>query len=79
LQGLHSGLNPISGDFSLQSSGFYIEDGKISKPTSLIVTSGNFFEMMNDIDKIGNDLELRNESSVNAPSVKFNGLQVSGE
>ncbi|HHU21434.1 MAG TPA: TldD/PmbA family protein [Acholeplasma sp.] len=79
MQGLHSGLNPISGDFSLQSSGFYLEDGKISKPTSLIVTSGNFFEMMNDIDKIGNDLELRNESSVNAPSVKFNGLQVSGE
>ena len=35
--------------------------------------------MINDIDKIGNDLELRNESSVNAPSVKFNGLQVSGE
>ncbi|HPA99221.1 MAG TPA: metallopeptidase TldD-related protein, partial [Bacilli bacterium] len=79
LQGLHSGLNPISGDFSLQSSGFYIEGGKIVKPTSLIVTSGNFFEMMNDIDKIGSDLELRNESSVNAPSVKFNGLQVSGE
>ena len=29
LQGLHSGLNPISGDFSLQSSGFYIEDGRL--------------------------------------------------
>ena len=30
VQGLHAGLNPISGSFNLQSSGFMIENGKVT-------------------------------------------------
>ena len=29
LNGLHAGLNPVSTEFSLQSEGFYVEDGVI--------------------------------------------------
>ena len=34
--GLHAGLNPQSGNFSLQSSGFYIKDGKLD-PSNMII------------------------------------------
>ncbi len=30
LDGLHSGFNPISGDFSLGTKGYLIKDGKIA-------------------------------------------------
>lgn len=78
MSGLHAGLNPISGDFSAQSSGFYIEKGKIVKPVTLIVVSGNFLKMMNDIVEIGNDLEIK-QGGIGAPSVWFNQLAVSGK
>ncbi len=78
LSGLHAGLNAISGDFSAQSSGFYIKNGKIEKPVTLIVVSGNFIKMMNEIDEIGSDLFL-GYSGVGAPSIKFKGLPVSGK
>lgn len=78
LSGLHAGLNPISGDFSAQSSGYYIKDGKIERPVTLIVVSGNFLKMMNQIEAIGTDLHI-SHSGVGAPSIKFKGLPVSGK
>ena len=36
-----------------------IKNGKIDKPITLFVTSGNFFEMMKNIEAIGNDIEKR--------------------
>ena len=78
LDGLHSGVDAISGDFSLKASGFYIENGKLVKPVTLIVISGNFMSMMNDVLAVGSDLEP-SVDTVFAPSILFNNLPVSGE
>ena len=78
LAGLHASLNPVSGDFSAQASGYYIEDGKIVKPTTLIVVSSNFLKMMNEIDTIGSDLHL-SYGGYGAPSILFKGLAISGK
>ncbi|MBP8692420.1 MAG: TldD/PmbA family protein, partial [Sedimentibacter sp.] len=58
LQGLHSGLNSISGDFSLAALGFLIEEGKISRPVDQITVAGNYFEMLKNIEEIGSDLKF---------------------
>ena len=42
VQGLHAGLNSISGDFSLSASGFLIENGKITTPLICLRTSKKF-------------------------------------
>lgn len=76
--GLHSGLDPISGNFSIQSTGFLITDGKILRPVNLIVVSGNFLKMMSDIENVGSDLDV-NYQGVGSPSIKFNSLNVSGK
>jgi PmbA protein len=76
--GLHAGLNPISGSFNLQSTGYLIENGKKTRPVTLIVVSGNFLEMMNNVEKVGNDL-IKNFLGVGAPSIKVKGLMVSGK
>ncbi|HOG62333.1 MAG TPA: TldD/PmbA family protein, partial [Sedimentibacter sp.] len=53
LQGLHSGLNTVSGDFSLAALGFLIENGKISRPVEQITVAGNYFEMLKNIEETG--------------------------
>lgn len=78
LAGLHAGLNPVSGDFSAQASGYYIKDGEIVKPVTLIVVSGNFLKMMNEIEEIGSDLYM-GHSGIGAPSIKFKSLPISGK
>lgn len=76
--GLHAGLNPISGAFNVQSSGALIENGEIVKPVTLFVTSGNFFEMFNEVTYIGNDIEER-FVGVAAPTIAVKKLMISGK
>ena len=78
VNGLHAGLNPISGDFNVQSAGFIIKNGKLDAPVTLFVTSGNFFEMMNNVEEIGNDIEKR-FTGVSAPTLKIKSLAISGK
>lgn len=73
--GLHSGLNTISGDFSLAGEGFYIKNGKIDKPLNQITISGNFFELLKNIRDIANDIKF-SFSSVGSPSIMVEGLKV---
>lgn len=77
LIGLHAGVKTVSGDFSLQAAGFLIEKGKLSRPVKMIVVSGNFFEMIEQIEGIGNDLKFDIEG-VGSPSVYIKSLSISG-
>lgn len=81
LQGLHSGLNPVSGDFSLSASGYRIENGKVSKPVNQITIAGNLFEVFKNIEAIANDLEfiMPLGGYIGSPSVFVKTLTVSGE
>lgn len=78
LVGLHAGVKTVSGEFSLQASGFKLVNGKISTPVKMIVVSGNFFEMMNEIDQFSNDLKF-NLSGVGSPSISIKKLEIGGE
>lgn len=75
VSGLHAGVNAISGDFNLLASGFVIKDGKKNRPVTLLVVSGNFYDMMNDVSEIGNDLDKID--SVASPSIKVNKITIS--
>lgn len=81
LEGLHSGLNPVSGDFSLSASGYRIVYGDITEPVNQITIAGNLFELFKDIDVIGNDLEfgILSNGYIGSPSVLIRSLTVSGE
>lgn len=79
LAGLHSGANPISGDFSLAADGFYVKDGKIVSPTNQMTIAGNFFELMQDIVDVGSDLIFSPMDSygyIGSPSLTIKGLAV---
>ena len=79
LQGLHAGVQPISGSFNLQASGFKIVNGKIDHPVKMIVVSGNFFEILNSIKGIGSDLKLSELNGYGSPSVFVGNLAIGGK
>lgn len=81
LDGLHSGANPVSGDFSLMASGYLIENGQITKPVEQITIAGNFLDLLNNIQQIGNDLQFNNPSYkgiIGSPSLYIKALSVAG-
>lgn len=82
LQGLHAGANEVSGDFSLQSGGFLIEDGKKTRPVKSFTVAGNFFRLLEGITTVASNLEIPNPSGTTAfgsPSVLVEGLSIAGK
>lgn len=78
VQGLHSGANQISGDFSLGARGFLIEGGRITRPVSQITVAGNFFELMKNVVAVADNLEFA-FSSVASPDLLIGRLAVAGK
>ncbi|TVP96348.1 MAG: TldD/PmbA family protein [Acholeplasmatales bacterium] len=77
LQGTHAGTNAISGDFSLQASGFLIEQGKMTQPVALITVAGNYLDLLNDVTTLCDDLKF-GFGFIGSPSLKIKSLVVSG-
>ena len=80
VDGLHSGLNPVSGDFSLSAHGYEIVNGSIERPINQITIAGNLYKLLKDIDCISNDLKFAfpSGSYFGSPSIRISKLSVSG-
>ena len=57
MKGLHAGANAVSGDFSIESAGFRIRDGKQAEPIKSFTIAGNFFELIKNIGGVGNKID----------------------
>ncbi len=83
LGGLHAGANPITGDFSLQSSGFMIENGvKTDKYVKSFTVAGNFYELLKNITALANNSKLpraMGSTTFGAPTTLVDGLSVAGK
>jgi PmbA protein len=55
--GVHSGVNPISGDFSVGAEGLMIRDGALAEPVREITIASTIQRMLLDVVAVGNDLE----------------------
>ena len=82
LSGLHAGANAISGDFSLQSAGFMIRDGKKAEYVKSFTVAGNYYELLKNVRALANNCELPNafgKTAFGAPSVLVDGLSIAGK
>ena len=57
VQGLHSGVNPISGDFSTGASGLAISKGKVGSPVREFTIASTLQKMLLDVVAVGCDVE----------------------
>ena len=82
LSGLHAGANPISGDFSLQSSGFMIENGQKTTYVKSFTVAGNFYDLLMNVEALANNCHLPRAmgmTTFGAPTTWVNGLSVAGK
>ena len=82
LQGLHAGANPISGDFSLQSAGFMIENGVKTTAVKSFTVAGNFYTLLKSITAVADNVTLPHATGITAfgsPSVLVEGLSIAGK
>ncbi len=57
VQGLHSGVNPVSGDFSTGAAGLMISKGSVGAPVREFTIASTLQRMLTDVAALGNDLE----------------------
>jgi len=55
--GLHSGVNPISGDFSTGAEGLRIRGGELAEPVREFTIASTLQRMLKDVQAVGNDLQ----------------------
>jgi PmbA protein len=56
VSGLHSGTNPISGDFSVGAEGLMVRDGALAEPVREVTIASTLQRMLLDITEVGSDL-----------------------
>jgi PmbA protein len=57
MTGMHSGVNPISGDFSVGAEGLMIRDGKLAEPVREITVASTLQRMLLSLEAVGADVE----------------------
>jgi len=58
LKGLHAGANAVTGDFSIESEGFAVRNGKIEEAVTSFTIAGNFFELIKNIEALSNNVKM---------------------
>ncbi len=81
LDGLHAGLNTVSGDFSLMARGLLVDCGSIIRSVDQITVAGNFLVLMQGILCVGSDLKfgIPGGGRVGSPSLLIDKLVISGK
>lgn len=79
LEGMHSGFNPISGDFSLPAKGYLIENGKKTQAVNQITVSGNYYDALKKIEEFASDLKFSMGGGTGSPTMMIEKLAVAGE
>ena len=81
-KGFHAGANAVTGDFSIESAGFRIRGGKRAEPIKSFTVSGNFFDLLKRIDRLGDTVcwGLPGGFTVyGSPDVLVRGMGIAGK
>ena len=77
--GLHSGVNPVSGTFSVGASGRLIEDGAPGRPVRELTIAGDLVSMLKAVRSVGSETRwVPFGGSVKAPPILVAEMAVSG-
>ena len=74
--GVHSGANPISGEFSVGATGLRIRDGALAEPLREMTIASTIPEMLRGVVAVGSD--LRWFSALGVPSILIGEMTLAG-
>lgn len=80
LQGVHVGLNPVTGEVSVGAKGRWVENGRPSHAVREVTIAGMLDDILKGITGIGSDLRFTPLlGGIGAPSILIEELTVSGK
>jgi PmbA protein len=80
VSGIHSGANPVSGDFSVGATGVLIKGGKLADPVREITIAGNLLEILKGIQAVADDNRwIPFGGSIHAPTIMIEEMTISGK
>ena len=77
---MHAGVNEQTGDFSVEASGFMIENGQKGRPVKTFTVAGNFFDLLKNIVAVSDEvkIQLGGFTTFGAPCVLVHSISVAG-
>jgi PmbA protein len=57
VSGIHSGVNPVSGDFSVGAEGLMVRGGELAEPVREVTIASTLQRMLQSVLHIGRDVE----------------------
>ncbi|MGZ8628872.1 MAG: TldD/PmbA family protein [Actinomycetota bacterium] len=76
VSGVHSGANPISGEFSVGATGLRIAGGALGEPLREMTIASTIRDMLGEVSAVGSD--LRFFTAVGVPSILIGEMTVAG-
>jgi PmbA protein len=77
--GLHSGVNPVSGTFSVGASGRLVENGELAAPVRELTIASDLVSMLKSVRAVGSEARwVPFGGSVKAPPILIGEMSVSG-
>jgi PmbA protein len=77
VSGVHSGANPITGDFSVGVSGLWFRDGQLAEPVREATVAAHLLDILKGIDAVGSDLRFTT-GSIGGSSLLIGEMTVAG-
>jgi PmbA protein len=77
VSGVHSGANPITGDFSVGVSGLLFRDGQLAEPVREATVAAHLLDILKAIDAVGSDLRFTT-GSIGGSSLLIGEMTVAG-
>jgi PmbA protein len=75
--GVHSGVNPVSGDFSVGAEGLLVRDGALAEPVREVTIASTLQRMLQSVVAIGSDVEWLPGVAA-AQTLAIEGMSLSG-
>lgn len=72
-------INPVSGNYSVSAQGFWIENGKITKPVNGVTIALPLDQILKNVKAVANDLTFSPMGSImGAPTFRVDGVMIGG-
>lgn len=79
VKGVHSGANPVSGEFSVGASGLRVEGGVLGEPLREMTIASTLREVLQRIEAVGSDLRFfPGAGAIGTPTILVGDMTVAG-
>jgi len=79
VSGVHSGANPVSGEFSVGATGLRVEEGSLGEPLREMTIASTLPEVLRGIEAVGSDVRFfPGGGAIGAPTLLVREMTVAG-